>query len=168
MIPFPLIWKTMCWKNRISLLPLASTQIRELSELEKICFSDPWSEESLSSVCENDRYAYFVAWDAQFEVICGYGGMYTVLDSAEITNIAVLPSYRRQGIATMLLKKLISSAGERGAEVLHLEVRESNAGARALYEKLGFVTDGKRKAYYRHPTEAAVLMSLDIKNRESV
>ena len=94
--------------------------------------------------------------------VCGYGGIYTVCDSADVTTVAVLPDYRGRGIGLMIMSSLISDAEKRGAVAVHLEVRESNLPAIALYEKCGFTKDGRRKGYYRFPREDAVLMTKHI------
>jgi [ribosomal protein S18]-alanine N-acetyltransferase len=78
----------------------------------------------------------------------------------ELENMAVALSARRNGIGTLLLKELIAQAGaERGSKIF-LEVRESNQGARALYEKIGFEEAGFRKNYYSDPAEDAILYQL--------
>lgn len=143
----------------ITIVPLTSSRISELGKLDSVCFSDPWSTESFASALENELYTYFIAVDTTLGNVCGYGGMISVLDSADITNIAVLPDYREKGIGSALLSELISAAEAKGAFSLHLEVRESNNAAKRLYEKFGFVIDGKRKNYYRRPTEDAILMT---------
>ena len=79
---------------------------------------------------------------------------------AEIFDIAVEPAHRRQGLATLLLKRVLSLAKERGAQEIFLEVRESNAAALALYRKFGFIVAGRRLNYYRHPDETALLLRL--------
>ena len=104
-------------------------------------------------------YSFYAAIDPVTGRVCGYGGMFTVCDSAEIATVAVLPEYRGRGIGLMIMNFLITDAERRGAEALHLEVRESNLPAIALYEKCGFTKDGKRKGYYRFPKEDAVLMT---------
>ena len=143
----------------IIILPLDTAHIAEIVRLEARCFSNPWSSEAFASVCENAMYTYYMAIDSVSGSICGCGGMYTVLDSADITNIAVLPDYREKGIGSLLLEGLIEYAEKNGVTSLHLEVRESNSAARRLYEKFGFEIDGKRKKYYRRPTEDAILMT---------
>lgn len=75
----------------------------------------------------------------------------------ELENIAVMELVRRQGAATLLLRELIAHARRAGGESIGLEVRQSNTGARAFYEKFGFREAGIRKAYYDHPPEDAVV-----------
>jgi ribosomal-protein-alanine N-acetyltransferase len=78
----------------------------------------------------------------------------------EIENVAVAGAARRRGLGTRLLGELLNRLRARGAESVFLEVRESNHGARALYEKWGFVENGRRAAYYRAPDEDAILYRL--------
>lgn len=124
----------------------------ELANLDKICFSVPWSEKSFAEEAENTLAEYFVARE---EKIVGYGGIWLVADEGQITNIAVLPEARGRGIASDILKKLIEAAG--GKSIV-LEVRESNASAIALYEKHGFEKAGIRKNFYHSPSENAIIM----------
>ena len=132
----------------------------ELAAIDAVCFTDPWSETSFREALEGRGYT-FVALEKDGRLI-GYAGMLTVLDTADITNVAVLPAFRRQGLAKELMTVLMTAAKDQGVACLQLEVRESNTAARTLYEFLGFTVDGKRKRYYRRPDEDAVLMSLSL------
>ncbi len=146
----------------VTVIPLDSFHLTDVGKIEKECFSDPWSEASFASVCNNEMYAYFIALDSESKTVCGYAGMYSVLDSAEITGIAVIPDRRKEGIGSMLVGAIIAEAKRRGVSALHLEVRETNSAAIGLYKKFNFVADGKRKNYYRMPTEDAILMTKHI------
>lgn len=88
--------------------------------------------------------------------------MWHVLDEGQITNIAVKPEYRRFGIASALLEHLKKSAKELGIILMELEVREGNQAAIGLYKKQGFETVGRRRRYYKNPTEDAILMNLEL------
>ena len=125
-----------------------------LAELDKICFSVPWSENSFREEAENSLAKYFVA--EEDGKLIGYIGVWCVQDEGQITNIAVLPEYRRRGVASKLLEHLASEC--EGLSRLVLEVRESNIGALALYEKYGFKKVGMRKNFYHSPTENAIIM----------
>lgn len=118
----------------ITVVPLEHSRIGEIAAIEALCFSDPWSEASFFSAAENGMYSFYAAIDPVTGRVCGYGGMFTVCDSAEIATVAVLPEYRGRGIGLMIMNFLITDAERRGAEALHLEVRESNLPAIALYE----------------------------------
>ena len=133
---------------------MTEADCRELAELDKICFSTPWSEQSFKEETKNSLATYLLA--KLDNKIAGYCGFWRVLGEAQITNIAVLPEYRRQKIASRLAEKMISLCGE--DEQIVLEVRESNIAAIALYEKLGFVKAGIRKRFYRNPDENGITM----------
>lgn len=126
----------------------------ELAVLDKACFSVPWSEKSFSEEAENPIATYFLA--KMDEKIVGYCGVWLVSGEGQITNIAVLPEYRKNGIASRLLKKVMEHS--KGAEQIILEVRESNAPAIGLYEKFGFFKAGIRKNFYHSPTENGITM----------
>jgi len=129
-----------------------------LAEIDTVCFTDPWSETSFREALTGEGYTFF-ALEENGKLIA-YAGMMTVLDTADITNVAVLPEYRRRGLAKALLVALADAAREKGVIRFQLEVRESNTAARTLYEALGFTVDGNRKHYYKKPDEDAILMSL--------
>ncbi len=121
-----------------------------------MCFSEPWSEQAI-----RDFFAYpynHALLALNDKKMIGYI-TYTVLaGEAQIANVAVLPDYRRCGVASAMLAKLEQLAGKQDFERLMLEVRRSNRAALALYGASGFVEVGTRRGYYRHPTEDAVLM----------
>ncbi len=127
-----------------------------IAELEKICFCDPWSEKSIASELDNPLSCWLVA--AEGDALAGYVGSQTVLDGADMMNLAVAPEFRRQGIGEELIHELVACLRQKGAVSLALEVRASNAPAIALYEKMGFVPVGRRPNYYRNPKEDALIM----------
>ena len=130
--------------------------VPQVAELEKICFADPWSERSVASELENSLSCWLVAMDG--ETLAGYVGSQTVLGETDMMNVAVRPDYRRQGIGENLILALIANLKARESHCLTLEVRDSNASARALYEKLGFSEIGRRRNYYRNPKEDALIL----------
>lgn len=144
----------------IIVIPLDQSRIGEVYAIETLCIPEPWSKASLVSAYENGMYSFYAAIDSITGKLCGYGGIYTVCDSADITAVAVLPEYRGRGIGSVLIGALIRDAIRRCAEAIHLEVRESNIPAISLYKKHGFVADGRRRGYYRSPKEDAILMTL--------
>lgn len=131
-----------------------------IADLEKICFSDPWSENSITSELHN-RLSYWLVAEDNGQ-IAGYIGSQSVLDGADVMNLAVSPSYRRQGIGQALIKELVEHLRQRGIIALLLEVRVSNTPAIALYEKLGFVQAGRRPRYYRNPHEDALILRKEL------
>lgn len=131
---------------------------KQLASLDKLCFSVPWSEQSFTLEAENNMAHYLVACTGSD--IIGYIGYWNVIDEGHITNIAVAPEYRRQGVASALLARIVRKARSQKLILLTLEVRKSNSAARALYESFGFKPIGERRDYYRSPRENAVIMTL--------
>ncbi|MBO5254128.1 MAG: ribosomal protein S18-alanine N-acetyltransferase [Clostridia bacterium] len=129
-----------------------------LAELEKICFSEPWSEKALLEETENPA-AFFVAAVDGSEVL-GYGGMHTVLGESYIDNIAVFPEHRGRGVGRAVTMALVEKAKTDGGVFITLEVRASNLPAITLYRSLGFESAGVRKRFYTEPEEDAVIMTL--------
>lgn len=128
------------------------------SKIEKRCFSNPWSEATLSSEMKSPFSDFFGAFCE--DEIAGYIGGRTITGETEIFNVAVLPEFRRKGIAKALIEKFIDAVREKSTDVIFLEVRASNLAAISLYEKAGFVFCGLRKDYYTNPKENALLMRL--------
>lgn len=139
--------------------PLSEDEVPLAAEIEKTCFSCPWSEVTLASEMKNQLNDFYGAFDEN-GVPAGYAGMQTVFDETSILNVAVLPKFRRHGAGRALVEALVARARERGAKTVYLEVRTSNLPAIGLYESLGFVFFGVRKGYYKSPTENALLLRL--------
>ncbi len=133
----------------------------QIEELEKRCFSLPWTWEQLMSQLPDDSHE-FLAAEEEGSVL-GYVGMMTVLDEGYISNVAVDPAHRRCGIGDLLIAELLERAQIRELSFVTLEVREHNAPAIALYRKHGFAPVGLRKNYYELPTENALLMTKYLK-----
>ena len=129
---------------------------RLAAELEKKCFSEPWSEQGILSEAEK---GYFIAAYAD-GVFAGYAGMTAVLDERDICNVATEPDFRGMGVGKALIGALVENARESGASVIMLEVRKSNTAAISLYEKAGFELVGQRKNFYSFPREDALLYNL--------
>ena len=140
----------------IEITMMTSAHISQIAEIEKLCFSDPWSENSIASELDNRLSFWLVALDG--DTVAGYIGSQSVLDEADMMNVAVHPDHRRQGIGRDLVLALSDALREKGIKGLMLEVRMSNAPAIALYEKLGFAQVGLRPNYYRNPKEDALIM----------
>ena len=133
-----------------------AAHVAQIAALEKICFSDPWSERSIASELDNKLAFWLVAVEG--ETVAGYIGSQTVMEETDMMNVAVHPDFRRQGIAEALVSGLVEHLKAMGSHCLTLEVRASNAPAIALYEKLGFAEIGRRKNYYRNPREDALIL----------
>lgn len=125
-------------------------------EVEKECFSDPWTEKMFLGELASEYTIYLIVKDNGR--IIGYGGAWCVAGDADITNIAVMKAYRRRHIGEELLSCLISKL--KNAENIRLEVRKSNIGAIALYEKKGFKKIAVRKNYYKDNNEDAFILEL--------
>lgn len=135
---------------------MLEVHVPQIAELEKLCFNDPWSENSIASELNNRLSLWFVAIEE--EKVAGYVGSQTVLGETDMMNIAVHPDYRKQGIATLLIRKLIDALASKESHSLMLEVRASNDPAISVYKNLGFTEVGRRKNYYRNPREDALIL----------
>ena len=133
-----------------------ATHVAQIARLERICFSDPWSERSIASELDNKLAFWLVAVEG--ETVAGYIGSQTVMDETDMMNVAVHPDFRRKGIAESLINTLVDQLKSMGSHCLTLEVRASNVPAIALHEKLGFSEIGRRKNYYRNPREDALIL----------
>jgi len=149
----------------LSIVPLREELLECTLEIERECSAVPWSYDSFLFTLHSP-VSYCAAATAD-GVLAGYGTMSCLYEDAEILNLAVTPELRRMGIAFNLMKNLITEAKNRGAETVRLEVRQSNAAARALYEKAGFEYCGKRTGYYIKPREDALLMKLELTPEQS-
>jgi len=132
------------------------SHVAQIAQLERICFSDPWSEHSIASELDNQLAFWLVAVEG--ETVAGYIGSQTVIDETDMMNVAVHPDFRRKGIAEALVNALVENLKKMGSHCLTLEVRASNTPAITLYEKLGFQEIGRRKNYYRNPREDALIL----------
>lgn len=137
------------------LCPMTEAHLPQVAELERLCFSEPWSENSLRLLLGEHALGIVAVCDG---TVAAYGGMTLAADEGAVTNIAVHPSFRRRGLGRAVTEQLLQAARERGAQRVFLEVRQSNCPARELYGRAGFAVCGERKNFYSRPTESAVLM----------
>ncbi len=143
-------------RKRIYPERLSERTLDGVAELEKLCFSEPWSKNSLELLTkEGIGVGMTCSCDGK---LCAYGGMIVAVDEGQITNIATHPDYRRQGYGRAIVEALIRYAKMNGLDSISLEVRESNRAAIELYGKLGFKIEGKRKDFYTRPKEDALVM----------
>lgn len=133
--------------------------------MEQQCFSVPWTHEQLMAQLSDFMHIFLAAEDENGRAV-GYAGLMYVLDEGYISNVAVSPDRRREGIADMLLTELYERAKAKKLSFLTLEVRESNIPAQSLYKKHGYTGVGRRKAYYSRPKEDAVLMTCFLSEEE--
>ncbi len=126
-----------------------------VAELEKETFSAPWTEKSLEFFLDELNFCMLLL---EGEELASYCTVSTVLDEAQIINVATASSFKRMGMAVSVLNAVFDECKKRGIVSISLEVRESNEGAIALYKKLGFEQLGLRKNFYTDPTENALVM----------
>ena len=144
---------------------MTEAHIASLAELESVCFSTPWTAEGLAEELSNPQAHFLVALCG--ETVVGYIGVQEIFDEAYITNVAVFPQYRKNGIASALLQAAVCGAAARDCAFITLEVRESNLPAVTLYRKAGFVPMGVRKNFYRLPDENAVIYTKTLKDTQT-
>ena len=145
-------------RMRVRIVPMTADHLDEVAELERICFSAPWSRNMLAEELDNALSALLVALDDSGRVV-GYAGVQVILDEGYITNVAVRPECRRQGVAGKLLDVFLNFAQGNKLAFLTLEVRASNEAAIILYGTRGFRGVGRRRNYYEHPREDAIIMT---------
>ena len=141
--------------SQIQIVPMDERHLPALAEIERACFHAPWSVNALG--VELGKGLFLVAK-------CGYVGCQTVLDEGYITNVAVSHDFRRQGIGRLLIQTLTERAQQAQLAFVTLEVRASNDPAIALYTAAGYEPVGRRKNFYRSPTEDAILMTLQLRD----
>lgn len=151
----------------LTIRPCTPRDLERIAAIERVSFSDPWSFETFSAALALRHLRFLVAEEATAPrergggaepALVGYVVALVMADEGEIADVAVAPAARRRGIARALLERVATDAMQAGVRALYLEVRESNAAARALYESLGFETVGRRRGYYHHPVEDALLL----------
>ena len=143
----------------MQIVPMSEPHIAALAALERACFSTPWSAEALREELDNPHAVFRVAVDDAGNVL-GYVGMHHLVDEGFITNVAVSPAARRQGVAKALIGDLTAYGAAHSLYRITLEVRVSNTPAITLYEGAGYVRDGVRPGFYREPNEDAAIYSL--------
>ncbi len=146
--------------QKVTVREIADGDVEKVRWLEEISFPDPWSAEGIRESMRQDYTRLFGAWHG--EMLVGYAIIYFTIDEGELVRIAVEPSFRRAGVASLLLGEFFRISREAGKKRALLDVRESNEAAIKLYTKAGFETDGRRKNFYAKPEEAAVLMSREL------
>jgi len=139
----------------------ALAEIDAILAVERASFTNPWTREMYLAELDHQGVAFFyVARDAGRRVV-GFCSFWRVLDELHVNNLAVLPEYRRQGIASALLARVLEAGASMGSRRATLEVRHSNDAARRLYGGFGFVVAGVRRAYYTNPIEDALVLCRD-------
>ena len=136
---------------------MAAEDITAVAEIEKNCFSSPWTKEGLEAELTNPQAEFYVLESEG--TVAAYMGMHIVLDECYIANVAVSPDHRRKGYGQLLVENALEVARKKSCYFITLEVRVSNLSAIKLYEKCGFESVGERKNFYSSPTENALIMT---------
>ena len=152
-------------KTRITIETMRLHHLDAVRAIERQCFTTPWSYHAFhSELTANDAAHYEVAKIDQ--TIVGYVGMWVVIDEGHITNLAVDPSYQRQGIGRRLMESVTAWAKRRGVIRMTLEVRASNHKAQLLYETMGYISVGFRLGYYIDNKEDAIIMWKELSDHD--
>ncbi|GGA27576.1 ribosomal protein S18-alanine N-acetyltransferase [Paenibacillus physcomitrellae] len=152
------------YKDEIVFRPMLMDDIPDIMIIEHESFTLPWSSDAFRNELTHNQFARYLVMERNGAPI-GYAGMWTVLDEAHITNIAVRTAHRGQHLGELLLRQLMTYAWELGMIRMTLEVRVSNNVAQSLYEKLGFRGIGMRKGYYSDNGEDALIMWCDLSDK---
>ncbi len=147
-------------EKNILIRKMTEADIDFVAQIERDCFSSPWTEEGLKAELTNEQ-AHFYVLESE-GAIAAYMGMHIILDECYIANVAVSPSFRRNGFGESLVENAVAVARGNKCVFITLEVRRSNGGAIALYSKCGFECLGERKDFYSHPTENALIMTRNL------
>ncbi len=142
--------------NSINCTPMREIHIEAVHQIDILSFHTPWSEQSMLAELSNPSARYLVA--LKEDKVVGFGGMWFVLDEAQITNIAIHPDYRNLGIGSILLENLIKLSLKENINSITLEVRKSNINAQKLYTKFNFTVEGERKGFYLDNKEDCLIM----------
>jgi len=139
--------------------PMSRAEIDEVMAIEHESFTNPWTREMHLAEQEHRSVAFcYVARDRAGALV-GFCSFWRVIDELHINNLAVRPAARRRGVASALLRHILSEGARLGAVRATLEVRRSNAPAHLLYERLGFSVAAVRPDYYTNPVEDALVLS---------
>ncbi len=142
-----------------SIRPMCQEDLRAVSDIEAATFPNPWSFDALAfELDQNPFCAAFIAQMPSSELI-GYAFLWVMYEQSHLINIAIAEPFRGQGYGEMLLRHLMHYARANGAAEMHLEVRETNAGAIALYRKYGFTARGRQDSYYQDGTAALFMQA---------
>ncbi len=144
-------------KAEIKIRRMTQEDVPAAAALERACFSEPWSENAYLRTLA-DENALYLAAELEGGEIAGICGLLDILGEGDISNVAVAEGFRRQKIAERMLEELLKLGKERGITAFTLEVRASNEAAIRLYEKFGFVSEGRRKNFYEKPREDALIL----------
>lgn len=145
--------------EEIEIRRMTTADVEAAVSVERACFSEPWSENAYLATLADENALYLIAETKEGKP-AGICGLLDILGEGDISNVAVAAAFRRRGIAERMLAELMRQGRERGITAYTLEVRASNTAALGLYEKFGFVPEGRRKNFYRAPREDALILWL--------
>jgi len=145
-----------------SIREMTENDINDVMEVDSASFSAPWTKEIFEQEINQNNYAHYFVVEEDKRKIIGYVGLWIVKDDAQITNIALLPTYRGYKIGEKLFGFAVQYAIQKGAVRLSLEVRVSNIIAQKMYRKFGLVSGGVRKNYYPDNGEDALVMWVNL------
>lgn len=143
--------------ERISIVPMATTDIPVVTRIERASFSTVWPSDAFYNELSTNKLAHYFVGRIGDRVVA-YGGIWVILEDSHITTLAVDPACRGKHFGEMMLLHLVDEALERGAAWMTLEVRQSNIVAQRLYRKYGFTTVTMRRGYYSDDNESALVM----------
>lgn len=144
--------------QEFEICPMTFEDIPVVAEIEKACFSMPWSEKAYEDTLANENAIYLIAKEKTTGKIVGMCGVLDILGEGDVSNVAVSEEYRHKGIASSLMQELLDRGTKKGIEAFTLEVRSSNEAAIALYQSFGFESAGVRPRFYEKPVEDALIM----------
>ena len=142
----------------VALRDLDRLDLSRVIEIERASFSTPWQHGTFMGLLRRGDADLIAA--TVDGVLAGYAITWSILDQAELGNVAVAPEARQRGLGRLLVLQALERVRGRGVKECFLEVRESNGVARRLYEEVGFVSIGRRRKYYSSPVEDALVMRI--------
>jgi ribosomal-protein-alanine N-acetyltransferase len=145
----------------IEFRPYRAADLDAICAIERRTFPLPWTRDQIADLL---AHSAGIGWVASFSTagVAGYAIGWVAADEAELADLAVAEEFRGRGLGSGLVHAFAREAGVRGARRMYLEVRASNAGAKRLYERLGFSVVGRRTGYYQRPREDAIAMGVDL------
>lgn len=144
-------------KKQIKIRRMTAEDVPAVAEIERESFSQPWSEKAYLDTVSDKNALYLVA-EREGGGLAGMCGLFDLQGEGDISNVAVAKDFRGQKIGETMLRELLRQGNERGIASFTLEVRASNEVAIHLYEKLGFISEGRRKNFYERPKEDALIL----------